>query len=293
MVTNIYGSRQRHNGDVPTRKQMDLRRKRRPTMATTPLNATSRRMKYAIKAAIKSGLDALGIEIRCNRGGGIGAIVDFLENIRTRGFIPRGIVDVGANRGDWTRLALSIFPDASVIMIEPQDEMQPYLFKLCSSVAGCQYVKAGAGRAAGELVQTIWPDLNGSSFLPEADSSQLGSGKQRKTQIVTIDSLLSETYPDFVPDLVKLDIQGFELEALSGARNTTFGRTEVFILETSLFSFLPRQPVTREVISFMFDRGYELYDITGYQRRPYDGALGQADLAFVKAEGRFRAETKW
>jgi len=67
----------------------------------------------------------------------------------------------------------------------------------------------------------------------------------------------------------------------------------VFIVETSLFGFLPRQPVTREVISFMFDRGYELYDITGYQRRPYDGALGQADLAFVKAEGRFRAERKW
>jgi FkbM family methyltransferase len=250
-------------------------------------------MKYAIKAAIKSGLDALGIEIRRNRGGAIGTIVDFLENIRTRGFVPHGIIDVGANRGDWTRLALSIFPDASVIMIEPQHEMQPYLSNLCSSVTNCQYVKAGAGRAAGELVQTIWPDLNGSSFLPEADSSQLRRGNQRKTQIVTIDSLLSETYPDFVPDLVKLDIQGFELEALSGAQKTTFGRTEVFILETSLFSFLPRQPIAREVISFMGERGYELYDITGYQRRPLDGALGQADLAFVKAEGRFRAHSEW
>jgi hypothetical protein len=91
---------------------------------------------------------------------------------------------------------------------------------------------------------------------------------------------------------VKLDIQGFELEALSGAQ-TTFGRTEVFILETSLFGFLPGQPVTREVISFMFDRGYELYDITDYLRRPYDGALAQVDLAFVKADGRFRTETKW
>src|SRR6516225_6454574 len=200
-----------------------------PECKSHGLNGQCSCMKYVIKSAIKSGLDALGVEIRRNRGGAIGTIVDFLENIRTRGFIPRGIVDVGANRGDWTRLALSIFPDASVIMIEPQDEMQPYLSKLCSSVAGCQYVKAGAGRSASELVQTIWPDLNGSSFLPEADSSQLQSGKQRKTQIVTIDSLLSETYPDFVPDLVKLDIQGFELEALSGAQKTTFGRTELFI----------------------------------------------------------------
>jgi FkbM family methyltransferase len=271
---------------------LNINRLSQATMAITPLNRKSRCVKYAIKAAIKSGLDALGIEIRRNRGGAIGTIADFLENIRTRGFVPRGIIDIGANRGDWTRLALSIFPDASVIMIEPQDEMQPYLSKLCSSVANCQHVKAGAGRAAGELVQTIWPDLNGSSFLPEADSSQLKSGKQRRTPVVTIDSLLCETYPKFVPDLIKLDIQGFELEALSGA-NTTFGRTEVFIMETSLFGFLPGQPITREVISFMFERGYELYDITGYQRRPFDGALGQVDLAFVKSQGRFRSEARW
>ena len=249
-------------------------------------------MNYAIKSAIKSGFGALGIEIRRNRGGGIGKTASFLEDIRARGFMPRGIIDVGANRGDWTRLALSIFPDASVIMIEPQDEMQPYLSQLCRSVAACHYVKAGAGRQAAELVQTIWPDLAGSSFLPEVDTSQLETGRQRKTEVTTIDLLLSETYPEFAPDLVKLDIQGFELEALSGAQ-TTFGRTEVFILETSLFGFLPGQPVTREVISFMFDRGYELYDITDYLRRPYDGALAQVDLAFVKADGRFRTETKW
>src|ERR1700730_14702173 len=90
-------------------------------------------MKYAIKSAIKSGLSAFGIEIYRNRGRGIGTIAGFLGDIRARGFKPRGIIDVGANRGDWTRVALSIFPDASVIMIEPQDEMQPYLSKLCSS----------------------------------------------------------------------------------------------------------------------------------------------------------------
>jgi FkbM family methyltransferase len=282
-VLNISSLRHPDNGDCPT--QIGLREK--SSRSWIPVAPPW----YAMKSTIKSWLGAFGIEI--HRGHeGIGKLVRFLKTVRARGFTPRGIIDVGANSGAWTRLALSVFPDVHVIMVEPQDEMEPYLSRLCRSVAGCHYVKAGAGREAGELVQTIWPDLAGSSFLPQVDSSQLQSGKQRKTQIVTIDSLLSETHPKFVPDLVKLDIQGFELEALSGAQ-TTFGRTELFIIETSLFSFLPSQPVMREVILFMSERGYEVYDITGYLRRPCDAALGQVDLAFVKADGRFRAQTRW
>jgi FkbM family methyltransferase len=259
-------------------------------------------MNAALKSAIKRVCSVFGLEVnrtsirRALKPGSpsrpVGETANFLEDIRARGFVPRGIIDVGANQGDWSRLALSIFPGTPLIMIEPQDEMQSFLLQLSRKEIACHYVKAGAGREPGELVQTIWPDRMGSSFLPEVDESRLRTGEQRKTQMVTIDQLLAERFSEFIPDLVKLDIQGFELEALSGAE-TILGRTEVFILETSLFQFMPRQPITREVISFMSERGYEMYDITQYLRRPYDGALGQLDLAFVKAGGRFRAETKW
>jgi len=257
---------------------------------------------YHLKGIIRSVFHAMGFEIhytvpRTSPAFGaasqpVGNIENFLGDVRARGFVPRGIVDVGANRGDWTRLALKIFPEASVLMIEPQDEMQACLTELSESRPGCHYVKAGAGREPGELVQTIWPDLAGSSFLPAPDARQIQAGTQRKTPITTIDKLVTETYPGFFPDLVKLDIQGFELEALAGAESL-FGRTELFILETSLFPFMPGQPITREVISFLAERGYELYDIPAYLRRPSDGALGQVDMAFVKANGRFRASATW
>jgi FkbM family methyltransferase len=216
----------------------------------------------------------------------------FLEDIRARGFAPRGIIDVGANRGNWARLALSVFPSTPILMIEPLNEMEPHLLPLTKDVHDCFYVKAGAGREDGELVQTIWKDLEGSSFLPETVDEKLKAGTQRKTKVVTIDTLMSGIYKGFHPDLVKLDIQGYELEALSGAQKT-FGLTEVYILETSLFRGMPGQPVTREVISFMWERGYELYDITEYLRRPLDGALGQVDLAFVKRDGMFRTKSGW
>jgi FkbM family methyltransferase len=65
------------------------------------------------------------------------------------------------------------------------------------------------------LMLTIWDDLAGSSFLPSESDELRESGKQRSVKIVTIDSLLEKDMMP-MPQLVKLDIQGFELEALKG-----------------------------------------------------------------------------
>src|SRR5262249_21885347 len=200
-------------------------------------------------------------------------IWSFLEDLRARGFSPAGILDVGAENGSWTRNALSIYPQASVVMIEPQDEWEAVLSALCRERSACRYIKAGAGRAGGDLIQTIYDDLSGSSFMHPPDDTAIQTGRQRRTHVITINSIL-EQHKDFRPDLVKLDIQGFELEALIGGSNL-FGTTEVFVVETSLFSWEEGWPITSEVISFMAHRNYEIYDITEFIRRPLDGALGR------------------
>ncbi len=222
---------------------------------------------------------------------GIGSMEDFLQDIRARGFIPRGAVDVGANYGCWTMAARATFPGIPVLMIQPQAELQDGLQRLARESGNAELIAAGAGREAGELVQTIWPDLAGSSFLPPVEVDRLASGEQRKTPIVTLDSLLAKR-PDFHPDLVKLDIQGFELEALAGGESL-FGRTELFILETSFYQFFPEQPLASEAIAFMAAREYEPYDIVGHLRRPHDGALGQVDFAFARKGGLLMSSSRW
>ena len=43
------------------------------------------------------------------------------------GFAPKHIIDVGANRGLWTRTALQYFPDAHYTLIEPQDHLKTHI----------------------------------------------------------------------------------------------------------------------------------------------------------------------
>ncbi len=221
----------------------------------------------------------------------VGDMRQLLEDIRRRGFLPLSILDIGANKGEWSRVAKSIFPTANCFLIEPQVEMKPFLDKFCQDFPGSSWFLAGAGATIGQLTQTIWDDLAGSSFLP-AESDELKKlGKQRLVQIITIDSLIEERSIS-MPQLVKLDIQGFELEALRGAQKL-FGNTEVFILETSLFQFLDNMPIFHEVIAFMAERGYLAYDFPGFLRRPYDGTLGQVDVCFAKQDGVLRTTNRW
>jgi hypothetical protein len=112
-------------------------------------------------------------------------------------------------------------------------------------------------------------------------------------EVITIDELLENSDME-VPSIVKLDIQGFELEALKGGASL-FGKTEVFILEVALYPFddMPGIPTFVDAVNFMFDRGYVVYDFGGFLRRPYDNAIGQCDLCFVKSDGVLMKSNNW
>lgn len=229
----------------------------------------------------------LGLEIR-RSARTLGNMDAFLRHLRNVGFSPAIVLDVGANKAEWSRHVHAYFTATKFVLVEPQMEMGPHLEAFCREVPGSRWVKAGAGREAGELVLTVWPDLAGSSLLgaPSADDSY----ERRTVPIVTIDSLFADGQEP--PQLVKLDVQGFELEALAGA-SSLFGRTECFILEVSLFKAAPTMPVFADVVAYFDQRGYKVYDIPGHLRRPRDNALGQVDLAFVRNGGVFDKHQEW
>lgn len=254
-----------------------------------------------MKKAIKKFLKKQGYEIRkikpkkeeSKKNYVVATMYTILRDLKERGLECSHVMDIGANRTKWSRIAKEFYPDAKFCLVEPQIELEEYLKKFISDYPDDQYHLVGVGSKKDNLLFTIYDDLSGSSFLPHQNDDLKKQGKQRKIEITTIDYLISETSFE-IPQVIKLDIQGFELEALKGAESL-FGVTEVFILEVSLFAFGTgdKMPEFAEVIKFMHDRGYVAYDFPGFLRRPLDNALGQCDVCFVKENGFLRESHNW
>jgi len=198
------------------------------------------------------------------------------------------IIDVGAYIGQWSRMAASIFPLADLLMIEGNPENEAALRRAQQSIGSrSQYSILLVGPEEREGV-TFYQLDDCSSVLEE-----LTSFEKRKTGLPmgTLDSLFRDRSVRH-PLLVKLDVQGFELEVLRGGAQI-LDRAEVVILEAALLPYNKGAPLLSEVILFMEHAGFVVYDFCGQFRRQTDHALFQTDVAFVKEGSDLRAPRKF
>jgi FkbM family methyltransferase len=98
-------------------------------------------------------------------------------------------------------------------------------------------------------------------------------------EMVTLDTLVREkNWP--LPDFIKLDTQGSELDILKGAKDC-MKKVKGLQLECALDDYNKGAPQFAEVISFAETSGFKLYDILQYHTDDL-GRLIQLDLLFVR-----------
>lgn len=214
----------------------------------------------------------------------------FLRFLSSRGFEPRTIIDVGAAWGGFTREALDLWPSANYVLFEPLDEFRDKLETLRESHDNVEIVRKAAFSYEGETMFLVHQDYVGSSVYEEQEGADLVK-ETRVVETTTLDSSLGSDGTG-APYLLKVDVQGAELQVLEGA-NGILPFCEVVILETSLFKFFVDGPTIREIIRAMDNRGFAVYDIFGHLYRPLDGALAQVDLAFVPADSSWRQDHRF
>jgi FkbM family methyltransferase len=207
-----------------------------------------------------------------------------LRHTRSNGFSPKMIIDVGAYVGDWSRTATGIFPDARCMMIDANENNREPLKLATSQIRNSEYLITllGPEKKTDVVFQVLG---TGSSVLPELSSV---ARIERHLAMERLDDLMAARQVEG-PTLLKLDVQGFELEVLRGASKTLAG-AEIVILETSLVHCNAGAPLFFEVISFMKDAGFVVYDFCGQSRRDDDNTLVQTDVVFARVDSKLRMD---
>jgi FkbM family methyltransferase len=201
------------------------------------------------------------------------------SRLKAKGFRPAAIIDVGAYQGDWTRLVRRVFPDVPVLMVEAQSSKRPFLDKVCNELPGVRYEQALLGRTSGQKVQFFEMET-GSSMFPE------NSNVPRNTSELTTATLDELAGPISSPALLKIDVQGAELEVLEGAQET-LAACEVVQLEVALLPYNEGAPSLLEVLSYMAERELVPFDVSGMSR-PNGVDLAQIDLLFTRSSSALR-----
>ena len=199
--------------------------------------------------------------------------------LKRHGFRPQRILDVGANHGAWTRAAIAYFPDASYTLVEPQDHLRAHVQDLRERGCALRWITAGVSDRPGRLPLTIAPNDVSSNFGLSPDEARRLGYTQVEVDLVTIDDLVARD-GGAVPEMVKIDAEGFDLQALRGGRSL-FGRTEVFYVEASVCATRVENTMAA-VISMMTEAGYRMIDITDLNRSPRHGVLWLCELVFLR-----------
>jgi len=163
----------------------------------------------------------------------------------------KNVLDIGAYEGHWSRLFTSIYPDANVLMIEANKEKEKTLKEIGNyriALLGerdnetVDYYKCLDGVPTGN---GIYQENTEFKFTPE------------KRRTITLPTLLGSE-KGF--DLIKMDVQGSELNIIKGAL-PIIKKTKYLLLELQTFQYNKGAPQIEEVVSYLHGLNFGFVDL--------------------------------
>jgi FkbM family methyltransferase len=207
--------------------------------------------------------------------------LELLELLRPQA--PAVIYDIGANIGTWTCLAKSLFPSARVEAFEPLTQHFAE-FKRWTAPwpADVRLHACALGPREHTATMHVMDFSDASSLLPlgaeGAREFGVHAAAETTVPVVPLDLLVAREKLS-PPDLIKLDVQGYELEVLRGA-TASLRSARAVLCEVSFREFYAGQPPFAEIVAFLAAHGFTLHALG--EGTALGRPLVQADALFLR-----------
>jgi FkbM family methyltransferase len=207
--------------------------------------------------------------------------LEWLRNLKIK-----TIIDVGANKGNATLEFLEIFSSATVFAFEPLPECFEIMKLRLKHLENVKLFNVALSNKTGSA------KMNKSSY--RASSSLLKMAELHKSlfpitkgetvisvETNTLDNIMSSEVFD-APVLMKIDVQGFEDQVLTGSKKT-LEKIKIIIIETSFLELYVGQPLFDDIYRILTEQGFSYKGAWDPDfRSPVDGAHLQQDAIFMR-----------
>ena len=194
------------------------------------------------------------------------------------------VIDVGANRGQFALLVRNCFPEAEIFSFEPLSEPAEKYSCVFKNDLKANLFRVAIGAVKETKNMHVSQADDSSSLLPiTSKQNELFPGTaEDHREIVSVDLLENYINGSEVksPSMLKIDVQGYELEVLNGSLSVLQSFDFVYV-ECSYIVLYKDQPLVHDVIKMLAANSFEL---VGVYNSSYDndGCAIQADFLFKR-----------
>ena len=179
------------------------------------------------------------------------------------------IVDIGANRGQFALAARHYAPGARILSFEPLQEPAAVFRNVFRRDPLVELHQVAIGPQHGSQLMHVSIADDSSSLLPISDLQTRyypGTG-ERETRTVEVMPLEAVLQPGVIGHgaLLKIDVQGYELEALKGCCSLLDSFDYVYV-ECSYVALYTSQALVGEVTEYLNQAGFSMTNVYNFAR---------------------------
>ena len=177
------------------------------------------------------------------------------------------VIDGGAHKGSTVEAFFKICPHAEFHCFEPDTVLASDLKIKFIELNNVFVVNKAIGDVPGNAMLNINASRPTNSLLPTADNvssniEQLCQTiEQQEVEVITIDAYC-ETIGHSTIDIIKLDLQGYDYQALLGAAKT-IKNVKVVLTEVLFTEIYKGSHLFPDIMNVMADYGFKLYTLSG------------------------------